>query len=91
MKKQKKVRIKVADLKPKKDAIGGRKHHHHRQSRTTVYTPPVVLAPMALANGIIELKIGHAHRASRSAATSIVNTNHSVEFYRNKAYMRCAV
>jgi hypothetical protein len=30
--------IKVADLKPKKGAIGGRKHHHHRHqtSQTTV-------------------------------------------------------
>jgi hypothetical protein len=38
MKKQKKIRIKVRDLKPKKDAIGGRKQHHrhHRTSQTTV-------------------------------------------------------
>jgi len=43
MKKQKKkLSIKVADLKPKKDPIGGRKHHHHHHhhhhqpSQTTV-------------------------------------------------------
>jgi hypothetical protein len=30
MKKQNKMHIKVRDLKPKKDAKGGRKHHHHR-------------------------------------------------------------
>jgi len=38
MKKQKKIHIKVRDLKPKKDAIGGQKHHHHhhRPSQTTV-------------------------------------------------------
>jgi hypothetical protein len=38
MKKQKKIRIKVRDLKPKEDAKGGRKHHHHhhRLSQTTV-------------------------------------------------------
>jgi len=35
MKKQNKMCIKVRDLKPKKDAKGGRKHHHHRQKPPT--------------------------------------------------------